>query len=174
MTAPVQVLVVGFNSPAFSGEVLAELDQLRRSGVVRLLDLLLVRRAEDGTIETVDLPEKATTAGLGEIALALLSAPDATRAERASALPAQVDAALEEAPGDGSAASGVLPEAKATWSLEDAVPPGTTAAVALIEHVWAESLTLAIKSAGGHWLEETWLGASDMDALEGVLAGRSH
>jgi Family of unknown function (DUF6325) len=50
---PVQVLVVGFDRPTFSGEVLAELTRLREAGIVRLVDLLLVARAEDGSIETV-------------------------------------------------------------------------------------------------------------------------
>src|SRR3954468_9991482 len=39
---PVQVLVVGFDHPTFSGEVLAEFERLRGAGVVRLVDLLLV------------------------------------------------------------------------------------------------------------------------------------
>ena len=50
MTGPVQVLVVGFDTPTFSGEVLAELDQLRRAGIVKLLDLLLVRREPKAAI----------------------------------------------------------------------------------------------------------------------------
>ena len=47
---PVQVLVVGFDRPSFSGEVLAELTRLREAGIVRLVDILLVARAEDGTM----------------------------------------------------------------------------------------------------------------------------
>ena len=35
VTGPVQVLVVGFDAPSFSGEVLAELTRLREQGVVR-------------------------------------------------------------------------------------------------------------------------------------------
>ena len=154
MTGPVQVLIVGFDTPTFSGEVLAELDRLRRSGIVKLLDLLLVRRGEDGAIETVDLPESVTTAGLGEVTLALLGTPAGAHAHG-------------DGDGDGEASS-------STWSLEEAVPPGTTAAVALIEHVWAQPLRSAISRAGGRTLEETWLGAADLDALEGLLAGRSH
>jgi len=168
VTGPVQVLVVGFDTPTFSGEVLAELDQLRRAGIVKLLDLLLVRRDEAGSIETVDLPESVTTAGLGELALALFSAPSSAGASA----PADADADGEtDADGDGGGSGA---DTARTWSLEAAVPPGTTAAVALIEHVWARPLREAIKHAGGHTLEETWLGARDLDTLEGLLAGRSH
>lgn len=166
MTGPVQVLVVGFDTPTFSGEVLAELDQLRRAGIVKLLDLLLVRRDEAGSIETVDLPESVTTAGLGELALALFSAPSSAGASA----PADADGETD-ADGDGGGSGA---DTARTWSLEAAVPPGTTAAVALIEHVWARPLREAIKHAGGHTLEETWLGARDLDTLEGLLAGRSH
>ena len=37
---PVQILVVGFDRPDFSGEVIAELERLRASDVVRVIDLL--------------------------------------------------------------------------------------------------------------------------------------
>src|SRR6266508_2175410 len=37
---PVQVLVVGFDRPAFSGEVLAGFTRLQEAGIVRLVDLL--------------------------------------------------------------------------------------------------------------------------------------
>ena len=53
MSGPVQVLVVGFEEPSFSGEVIAELTRLREVGVVRLVDVLLVRRDEDGAFETL-------------------------------------------------------------------------------------------------------------------------
>ena len=53
MTGPVQVLVVGFDRPTFSGEVLAEFTRLREAGIVRLVDLLVVSRTEDGAFETV-------------------------------------------------------------------------------------------------------------------------
>ena len=55
------------------------------------------------------------------------------------------------------------------WSL-DAVPPGSTAAVALVEHIWAEPLTAALERAGGRPLEETWLGPDDRGALEALVA----
>lgn len=125
MTAPVQVLVVGFEAPSFSGEVLAELDRLREAGVVRLLDVLLVRRDEDGAFETLD-PPPGSDPGLGRLAAEILGGEDGET-------------------GDD------------TWSLADAVPPGATAAVALIQHLWAEPLVGAIRAAGGRPLGEMWL-----------------
>ena len=57
-----------------------------------------------------------------------------------------------------------------SWSLADVVPVGTTAAVALIEHLWAAPLLGAIRRAGGSPLEEAWLAADDLAALEDLLA----
>jgi hypothetical protein len=146
---PVQVLMVGFDHPTFSGEVLAEFERLRAAGVVRLVDLLLVSRAEDGSLESVPLPE-GSPPDLGTVAAQLLGrgTGEGTDADQSGAL------------GDES-----------VWSL-DAVPPGSMGAVALIEHLWASPLTAAIERAGGRPLDETWLGPDDRRALEALLQGR--
>jgi hypothetical protein len=41
---PVQLLVVGFSHPQFQGEIRAELDRLRDNDLVRVIDVLAVRR----------------------------------------------------------------------------------------------------------------------------------
>ncbi|MCE3277192.1 MAG: hypothetical protein K0R13_3047 [Propionibacteriaceae bacterium] len=148
MIGPVQVLVVGFDQPTFSGEVLAELTRLREAGLVRLIDVLLVSRSEDGTLETLEAPEAAAV-DLGGLAVEVLGQPeDASEAETS-----EIDAA-------------------AMWSLADAIPIGGTAAVALIEHVWAAPLSAAIQRAGGTLLEETWLAREDRELLETLTAQR--
>src|SRR3954469_20526300 len=140
---PVQVLVVGFDPPAFSGEVLAELGRLREAGIVRLVDLLLVERAEDGSLQTLD-PPGANDRGFGTLAAAVLG----SEADKTDAT--MPDAAMPDATQRVDADA-------ALWSLADAVPAGSVAAVALIEHLWAGPLTDAIGRAGGTTLEETWL-----------------
>src|SRR3954452_3494538 len=50
---PVQILVVGFDRPDFSGDVLAELERLRESDVVRVIDLLVVHKDADGVVRRV-------------------------------------------------------------------------------------------------------------------------
>ena len=112
---PVQVLVVGLEHPGIPGDVLAEFARLRDAGLVRLVDLLLVSRGDDGALESLDPPE-GSAPGLGDVATALLT---------------------QESP-DGHV--DVAADAEAPWSLGAAVPPGATAAVALIEHLWAEPL----------------------------------
>ncbi len=148
MTGPVQVLVVGFDNPTFSGEVLTEFTRLREAGIVRLIDLLIVSRTEDGTLETLEAPE-ATAADLGGLAAGVLGQPE-------DGSPVQTDAAdLDVA---------------AIWSLADAIPVGSTAAVALIEHLWADPLSAAIGRAGGTLLEETWLARPEVELLDTLIA----
>jgi Family of unknown function (DUF6325) len=147
MIGPVQVVVVGFDHPRFSGEVIAEFSRLDEAGIVRLVDLLLVSRAEDGTFETVTHDKMPSH--FGGLAAGVLA-----RAEDEDVAPSAPE-------GGGS-----------TWSLADAVPPRGTAAVALIEHRWASPLRDAILRNGGRPLDETWLARDEIDRLERMIAER--
>ena len=75
MSGPVQVLVVGFDEPSFSGEVIAELSRLREAGVVRVVDVLLVRREADGTFNTL-APPPGVDPDLGRVAADILGGSD--------------------------------------------------------------------------------------------------
>jgi hypothetical protein len=148
VSGPVQVLVVGFDNPTFSGDVLAEFTRLRDAGIVRLVGLLVVSRTEADAFETLDLPE-AIEPDLGNLAASVLGLP----ADSADAEPDVVESDRES-----------------TWSLADAIPVGGTAAVALIEHTWADPLSAAIQRAGGTLLDETWLAREDRELLEALIA----
>jgi hypothetical protein len=150
VTGPVQVLVVGFDQPNFSGEVVAEFARLRDAGIVRLVDMLVVSRTAEDTFEALDLAE-GLAADLGEVAASILGQPENS-------------AATDRQRADIDTAS--------TWSLADAIPVGGTAAVALIEHTWAGPLSAAIQRAGGTLLEETWLAREDHELLEALIAER--
>ena len=52
-TAPVQMLVVSFDEPNFSGEIIEELIRLRESNVVRLIDALAVQKGMDGELVAI-------------------------------------------------------------------------------------------------------------------------
>src|SRR5690242_2870354 len=110
---PVQVLVVRFGEPQFAGEALAELSRLRASGIVRLVDVMLLERLADGRFDT-------------------LAAPDEVEAQlEPGRRPGSLAAAMLGEPGH------TLPTSSPTstgtdgpmWSLADAVPPGSVAAV---------------------------------------------
>ncbi|HET9647580.1 MAG TPA: DUF6325 family protein [Microlunatus sp.] len=150
MSGPVQVLVVGFDQPNPSGAVLAELGRLERAGIVRLVDVLLVERNPDGSLET--LTHERLPDGAGAVAAALLGETSAGAGD---------DPGSRETGADG------------TWSLADAVPDSGPVAVALIEHLWAAPLRDAISATGGRPLDETWLGPDDLARLDTLLADRA-
>jgi uncharacterized membrane protein len=154
---PVQILIVGFEDGKFSGEILAELRRLKEHDIVRLVDLLFVAKGEDGTIEAVehsDLPaEEAEAFGALAGALMGMGAAGGEGAEAGAALGA---ATVEERGGV------INPED--VWYLADAIPPGTSAGIALLEHRWAIPLRDAIARAGGHSLADAWVHPEDLVA----------
>ena len=52
---PVQLLVLGFVSPNFQGEVIEELERLRQSDTVRVIDSLAVYKDDEGDVEVMHL-----------------------------------------------------------------------------------------------------------------------
>jgi hypothetical protein len=52
---PVQLLVLGFNHPNFHGEIIQELERLRESDTVRVIDALAVHKDADGELEVAHL-----------------------------------------------------------------------------------------------------------------------
>ena len=133
---PVQLLVVGFDRPDFSGEVLAELKGLRESDVVRVIDLLVVNKGADGAVRRLHHPE--------------LSAGEAEGAALSPILP----------PPEG----GHLPAEEELWSLDEAIPNDSAAAIALVEHRWAIGTRDAIRAAGGVALADAWIHPADLVA----------
>ena len=52
---PVQLLVLGFKAPDFRGEILEELERLRQSDTVRVIDALAVYKDAAGEMEVMHL-----------------------------------------------------------------------------------------------------------------------
>ncbi len=52
---PVQLLVLGFSHPDFHGEIIAELERLRASDTVRVIDALAVYKDAEGELEVEHL-----------------------------------------------------------------------------------------------------------------------
>jgi uncharacterized membrane protein len=48
---PVQLIVLGFRNPEFHGEIIAELERLRESDTVRVIDSLAVYKDSEGQFE---------------------------------------------------------------------------------------------------------------------------
>jgi hypothetical protein len=137
---PVQLLVVAFDRPDFSGEVLAELERLRGSDVVRVIDLLVVHKGADGVVQRLQHSD--------------LSAGEADGAG------AVVGALI----GLGEAEHGDLPSEEESWSLDEAIPNDSAAAIALVEHRWAIGTRDAIRAGGGVAVADAWIHPADLAA----------
>jgi uncharacterized membrane protein len=159
---PVQILVIGFGDAEFTGTIRAELDRLREHDVVRLIDLIVVRKDEDGNIERLqqsDLSQdEAMEFGAIVGALVGVGADDKEGAEAGAVLGA---AAME---------GGHVFDAADTWYVDDAIPPGSAAAIALLDHRWAIGLRDAIREAGGFHLADAWVHPADLIAIGAASA----
>jgi uncharacterized membrane protein len=159
---PVQILVVGFDDPQFNGAILAELKKLRENDVIRLIDLLVMRKDEDGNLERyqhTDMTEEELE-GFGAVVGALIGFGMGGDDESMEAGAVVGAAALPESVAD--------PE-RGAWYVDDSIPNNTAAAVALIEHRWAIGLREAIGNANGFHLADAWIHPADLIAI-GVLA----
>ncbi len=159
---PVQILVVGFDDPQFNGEILGELKKLRENDVIRLIDLLVMRKDEDGNLERyqhTDMTEEELE-GFGAVVGALVGFGMGGDDESMEAGAVVGAAALQESVSD--------PE-RGAWYVDDSIPNNTAAAVALIEHRWAIGLREAIGNANGFHLADAWIHPADLIAI-GVLA----
>jgi uncharacterized membrane protein len=154
---PVQMLVVGFDRDHFKGEILPELKRLGDEGVIRLLDLMVVAKHEGGEIESLQVSDLTTEEAeeFGAIIGALVGFGAGGEEE---AYQAAVAGAAEAEDGH------VLDETE-VWYLGDAIPEGTTAAVALIEHRWAIPLRDKIQAEGGVALAAEWIHPADLVAV---------
>jgi uncharacterized membrane protein len=154
---PVQMLVVGFDGDHFTGEIREELKRLKDNDIVRVIDLMLVKKNEDGEIEAMqhsDLDqEEAEEFGAIIGALVGFGAGGEEEAERGAIAGA---AELED---------GHVFDDEEVWYLGDAIPQGTAAAVALIEHRWAIPLRDKIAKAGGVTLADNWIHPADLIAV---------
>ena len=157
---PVQLLMVGFEDPQFKGEILEEFKRLKEADIVRVIDMIVVRKDDDGNVVKVhasDLDqEEAMEFGATVGALLGFGMAGEEGAEAGAVAGAE---ALE----DGHAFD------DDAWVAIDAIPNGTAAGVALIEHRWAIPLRDSIARAGGFVLADEWIHAKDLVAI-GVMA----
>jgi len=153
---PVQILVIGFDHPEFKGDIRKELERLRENDVVRLIDLMVVRKDDDGNIERLqqtDLSQEEME-DFGAVVGALIGV-GADGEEGATAGAVLGAAAMED---------GHVFDENETWYVDDAIPPGSAAAVALLDHRWAIGLRDAIRDAGGFHLADAWIHPADLVA----------
>jgi uncharacterized membrane protein len=160
---PVQLLVLGFDKPDFQGQIVAELDRLKEGDLVRVIDGIAVHKDENGEVEVLrrsDLSDdEAAEFGALVGALVGLGAGGVEGAEAGAELGASAAAAKRDEPEEDAD----------TWDVLDEIPPGSAAAVILLEHRWAIPFRDAVRSANGYQISDGWVHPEDLVAI-GMLA----
>jgi uncharacterized membrane protein len=160
---PVQLIVLGFNHPEFHGEIIAELERLRESDTVRVIDSLAVYKDAQGEIEVEHLSnlstEEAVELGSKVGALIGLGIEGETGAEAGAAAGAE------------AAADGVqVFDDEQAWDVLEDIPNDSAAALILLEHHWAVPLRDAIARAGGFRISDGFISPLDLVEIGLVTA----
>lgn len=139
---PVQVLVIGIDAPGAEEMISAEVQDLGTDDSVRVIDLLRIRKSPDGELRRVSIGDPSGLAGALVDAL-LFAQPD-----RRS--------------GVGALSPPGAPEQEGSWVLADRLPPGSTAAILLVEHRWAIPLRAAIAEYEAELFGDAWVHPRDL------------
>jgi uncharacterized membrane protein len=154
---PVQLIVLGFEHPEFHGEIIAELERLKQSDTVRVIDALAVHKDADGEIEVAHLSnltkDEAIELGTKVGALIGLGIEGEEGMEAGAAAGA-------EAVAEGNGVH-VFSDEEA-WDVLEDIPNDSAAALLLIEHHWAVPLRDAIARANGYRISDGFISPLDL------------
>jgi uncharacterized membrane protein len=159
---PVQLVVLGFSHPEFHGEIIAELERLRQSDTVRVIDALAVYKDAAGDVEVEHLSNltQDEAAEVGSVVGALVGL--AIEGEEGMHIGAEAGAA---AASDGIHAF----SDEDAWDVIEEIPNDSAAALILLEHHWAVPLRDAVVRAGGFRISDGFI--SPLDLVEiGLLS----
>jgi uncharacterized membrane protein len=160
---PVQLIVLGFPHPDFHGEIIDELERLRQSDTVRVIDALAVFKDADGELEAMHLSNLSQDEAieLGSVVGALVGL--GFDGEAGAAAGAEV--------GAEAAADGISPFSdEDAWDVLGDIPNGSAAALILLEHHWAVGLRDAIARAGGFRVSDGFISPLDLIGIGLVSA----
>jgi uncharacterized membrane protein len=152
---PVQLLVLGFPKPDFHGEIIDELERLRASDTIRVIDALAIYKDAQGELEAMHLSNLSDDEAveLGSVVGALVGL--GFDGEAGAAAGAQAGA---EAAADGIAAF----SEEDAWDVLEDIPNGSAAALVLVEHHWAVGLRDAVVRAGGFRVSDGFISPLDL------------
>jgi uncharacterized membrane protein len=158
---PVQLVVLGFTRPDFHGEIIAELERLRESDMVRVIDALAVHKDADGAIEVAHLSNMTRDQAieLGSVVGALVG----LGVEGEDGMAAGAVAGAEAAAGGATAFTD-----EQAWDVLGEIPNDSAAALILLEHHWAVPIRDAVARAGGFRISDGFI--SPLDLVEVGLA----
>ena len=152
---PVQLVVLGFKHPEFHGEIIAELERLKESDTVRVIDALAVYKDAAGEFEVEHLSNLSEEEAieLGSKVGALIGLGIAGEEGFEACAEAGAEAAVEgvQAFSDEDA-----------WDVLEEIPNDSAAALVLIEHHWAVPLRDAVMRAGGFRIADGFISPLDL------------
>jgi uncharacterized membrane protein len=152
---PVQLIVLGFSHPDFKGEIIAELERLRASDTVRVIDALVVYKDADGEVEVEHASNlsRDEAVELGSKVGALIGLGiDGEEGMEAGAIT-----------GAEAAADGVqIFSDEDAWDVLEDIPNDSAAALLLLEHHWAVPLRDAVLRSGGSRLSDGFISPLDL------------
>jgi len=154
---PIEIMVVDFDGYHFKGELMPELERLKEADIVRMVDLLVVRKDRSGALAIL------TATDLGMQEMLDFGAKIGSLIGSGIALD---NSAIEGAlAGLSMVSTGhVFDEAEARRLASD-LPNGFAAAVVILEHRWAIPLHAAIGRAAGKIVSAEWLTAERLSML---------
>jgi uncharacterized membrane protein len=161
---PVQLIVLGFEHPDFHGEIIEELERLRESDTVRVIDALAVYKDAEGEIEVKHLSNltKDEAIELGSKVAALIG----LGIEGEEGMEAGAEIGAQKAAEEGIH---VFSDEEA-WDVLEEIPNDSAAALLLLEHQWAVPLRDAIARAGGFRVSDGFISPLDLVEIGLVTA----
>jgi uncharacterized membrane protein len=156
---PVQLIVVGFDHPEFHGEIIEELEKLRASDTVRVIDALAVHKDAEGEIEVKHLSNltKDEAIELGSKVAALIG----LGIEGEEGMEAGAEIGAQKAAEEGIQ----MFSDEEAWDILEEIPDDSAAALLLIEHHWAVPLRDAIARAGGFRISDGFISPLDLVSI---------
>ena len=156
---PVQLLVLQFDQPDFHGEIIEELEKLRESDTVRVIDALAVHKDALGEMEVLHLSNlsKEEAIEFGSKVAALIG----LGIEGEEGMEAGAKVGAKEAAEDGIH----MFSDEEAWDILEEIPDDSAAALILLEHHWAVPLRDAILRAGGVGLADGFIHPADLVAI---------
>jgi uncharacterized membrane protein len=162
---PVQLIVLGFDHPEFHGEIIEQLERLRESDTVRVIDALAVHKDAEGAIEVAHLSTLTRDEAI-EVGT-MIGALIGLGVEGEEGMVAGAEAGAE-AVAEGNGVHVFTDED--AWDVLEDIPNDSAAALILLEHHWAVPLRDAIARAGGFRLSDGFI--SPLDLIEIGLISR--
>jgi uncharacterized membrane protein len=161
---PIQMVAIGFDKAEFKGDILRELQAATERGDIRLIDLLVVYKDQDGNLVSAEVSGLTLDERMevGAVIGGLIG----------------LGAAGEEGMEAGALAGAMLVadeyeygmDADAIASIGEDIPAGGAGLLLLIEHRWALGLKRAIRGAGGIVLAQDMLSPEALVAVGKALA----